>query len=218
MSVAVTEIKKSELPFAAEIVLSDVDSHGELPLRVLTSYIDSHSYSVGSVLTDGEAEEAVEASRVCECAVVGIKLLAYADNSVRGLERKLRSRGYDRDCAACASRALADLGYINESSQIERRGRMFAERKLRGKRRIISELASLGYDRDAIAEWAHGDAEKIDFGQICARVIEKRGGMPPREDADGRRRLLQYLYRQGFGGEDIRRAALILADTDKQEM
>lgn len=212
MSVVITEIKKSELPFAAEIILSDTDTGEELPLRVLTSYLNERGYRVGSVISDGEAEEAVEASRVCECAVSGIKLLAYADNSIRGIERKLRSRGYERECAAAASRALAELGYINESSQIERRGRLLAERKLRGKRRVISELSALGYDREAISEWAQGPAEEIDFGEICALAIEKKGGMPPREDADGRRELLQYLYRQGFGSEDIRRAALILSE------
>ena len=212
MSVVITEIKKCELPFAAEIVLSDIDSGEELPLRVLTSYLNERGYRIGSIISDGEAEEAVEASRVCECAVAGIKLLAYADNSVRGIERKLRSRGYERECAAAASRALAELGYINESSQIERRGRLLAERKLRGKRRVISELSALGYDREAISEWAQGAAEEIDFGEICARAIEKKGGMPPREDADGRRKLLQHLYRQGFSSEDIRRAALILSE------
>lgn len=210
MSVTIREIKKSELTFAVEVVLADTVTKEELPLRVLTSFVKDRGYSVGDVISDPEAEEVVEAARVCECACSGIKLLAYSDNSVRGLERKLRSRGYERECAESAARALAALGYINESSQIERRGQALAERKLRGLRRVTSDLAALGYDREKISEWARECG--IDFGAICARAIERRGGMPPREDADGRRRLLQYLYRQGFSGEDIRAAALILAE------
>lgn len=210
MSVTVREIKKSELPFAVDLVLADSATKEELPLRVLTDFVNDRGYSVGDVIPDEEAEEVVEAARVCECACSGIKLLAYADNSVRGLERKLRSRGYERECAESASQALAELGYINETSQIERRGRALAERKLRGRRRVTADLAALGYDREAISEWARECG--IDFSVICARAIERRGGMPPHEDADGRRRLLQYLYRQGFSGEDIRAAAVILAE------
>lgn len=213
MSVVVKEIKKSELPFAYELTLADAASGAELPLRVLRSFIDEKGYSAGLLIEDAEAEAAVEASRVCECAVSGVKLLAYSDNSVRKLARKLVSKGYERGCAETAARALSDIGYINEGAQIERRGRAIAEQKLRGRRRVVSDLIVLGYDREAISEWERGCG--IDYVSICARAIERRGGMPPRGDDDGRRRLLGYLYRQGFSGEDIRGAAHLLSQKEK---
>ena len=213
MSVAVVRIEKSELPFAAEIVLADTVTGEELPLRVAETFLRERSINVGDVISDGEAEETVEAARILECAISGLKLLAYTDNSVRGLGKKLRSRGYDRDCAEGAADLLSELGYINESAQIERRGRALAERKLRGRRRVTADLAAMGYDRDRIGEWVRDCG--IDFSEICARAIEKKGGIPPRDDPDGRRRLMQYLYRQGFGSEDIRAAAVLLAKNDE---
>lgn len=127
---------------------------------------------------------------------------------MRGLERKLRSRGFDREVAASAAELLSRLGYINETSQIARRGRAIAEGKLRGKRRVAADLCALGYPRDAVTSWL--DNCGIDFAAICARAITKKGGIPEKTAPDERRRLLSYLYRQGFCAEDIRKAAEVL--------
>ena len=201
-----------ESPLAVGVEIMDIDTGSVMVVRVLREFINERGHKVGDTLSDAEAEEIVDASRVCECAEAGLRLLVYTDNSKRGLERKLRAKGYDRDVSECASEALAKMGYINESSQIERRGRVLAERKLRGKRRIAADLGAIGYDRDAVSDWLRDCG--IDFGEICARSIEKKGGLPPREDKDGRRRLISYLYRQGFTGEDIRAAARILNEKE----
>ncbi len=216
MSAVIKELKKSELPFAYELTLADTLTGAELPLRVLRFYAEEHGFSVGKEIDDTDVEDAVDAARVCECAVAGAGLLAYTDNSVRRLARKLCARGYERDVADEAARALSRFGYIREDAQIERRGRALAERKLRGRRRVISDLCALGYDMDAIRSWDAGCS--IDYASICARAIERRGGLPSREDGDRegyeakKRRLLSYLYRQGFSGEDIRAAAALLRD------
>ena len=210
MSVIISDKKRGELAISSELTLTDTETGTQLPLCVLTLFVDEKGYRIGDIVDDGEVEEIVTASRVYDCAVAGVKLLSYSDNSVRGLSRKLVTREYERVCADEAARALSELGYINEREQIERRGRNIAERKLRGSRRVAADLASLGYDREAIEEWERECG--INYAEICARAIMRRGGLPPRSDTDGRKRLISYLYRQGFSGEDIRAAAIMIVD------
>ncbi len=210
MSVLIKGIDKGELPFEARLLLADAATGSELPVSVTGSFLRERGWRVGSIITDGDAEEAVAAARVFECVCAGVRLLAYADNPKRGLVRKLMSRGYDRGDAEAAADELEGLGYINEDAQIKRRGEAMAERKLRGLRRVRADLAAAGYDRDRISAWAEGCG--IDFGSICARVIEKKGGIPGRDDPDGRRRLLSYLYRQGFSSSDIGEAVKLLSE------
>lgn len=215
MSLIIKSVGTGSFSLAVAVTIRDTETGGEQTMNVLRSFWEESGLSVGDTVNDETDEVLSHAARVFECAADGIRLLGYSDNSVRGIAKKLRTRGYDRDTAEEAAIALSDAGYINEAAQIERRGTALAERKLRGRRRIAADLSALGYDRDAISEWIR-DAD-IDFGAICARAIEKHGGMPPRDDTNGRRKLMSYLYRQGFSGDDIRAAVRILADMNKDE-
>ncbi len=195
--------------YTVTITMTDPDADGApMSCRVLSRFWRSHMHRIGDVIDDAEAEAIVDAARVCDGVEVGMRLLGYRDNSLRGLSKKLRERGFDREVADEAASELEAMGAIDEERQIERRGREFAERKLRGQRRVAADLCALGYERGRVEEWLSGCG--IDFGAICARAIEKKGGVPERGDADGKRRLLSYLYRQGFSSEDIRRAVGIV--------
>ena len=182
-----------------------------LSCRVLAGFYRDRGYKIGDVISDEEAEAIVEAGRVCDGVEAGKRILSYADNSVRGLAKKLKARGFDRDIADMAAEELSAMGMIKEDDQIERRGRVQAERKLRGRRRVAADLCALGYDRVRVEKWLAGCG--IDFGEICARAIMKRGGVPSKEDRDERRRLLSYLYRQGFSSDDIRHAVEIIEES-----
>ena len=138
----------------------------------------------------------------------GIRLLGYSDSSVRALSQKLRSKGYEKEIAERAAAALEEHGYIREREIVLRKGDRIAEVKLRGKRRVAEELLTAGYKREYVSEWMK--TTEIDFSAICARVITKKGGIPEAADRDGRRKLLSYLYRQGFSSDDVRGAIEIL--------
>ncbi len=215
MSVIIKTAGKGELPFEVRLLLADAETGAELPLSVPASFFRERGWAAGRLIGDSDAEEAVAAARVFECICAGVRLLSYSDNPKRGLVRKLCAKGYDRGDAEAAAAELEALGYINEDSQIKRRGEAMAERKLRGLRRVKSELCALGYDRDKVASWADGCG--LDFGEICARAIEKKGGIPDRGDPDGRRKLMSYLYRQGFSSEDIANAAKLFSGMNTKE-
>lgn len=172
--------------------------------------LDETSLSVGKKITSEEEEALRRAARVCEAVVAGLRLLGYSDASVRKLSEKLRRRGFDREIAAEAAVAIRDFGYINEADSVRRLGERIAETKLRGRRRVAEDLAARGYDRGLIREITEG--LDVDFGSICARAIKKRGGIP--EGREEKRKLLSYLYRQGFSADDIRQATRILSELE----
>lgn len=199
----IESVRRSATPIAIECTIIYNDNGEKKTVNVLRSEWAELGCGAGDFVTEGVLEEIELCAIVCEAALCGCRLLGYSDASVRTLADKLRRRGYGRFAAERAAAAIEAAGYINEPEQIKRRARQSAERKLRGMRRVIEDLYAHGYRRENIDCWA--DECDIDFGEICARAIERRGGIP--EDADGKRKLLQYLYRQGFSAEDIRRGA-----------
>jgi SOS response regulatory protein OraA/RecX len=123
-----------------------------------------------------------------------VSLLSYGDNSPRALCNKLRARGYDRESAEAAVATMIGRGYIREEEQALRLAVACATKKLWGRRKILSYLASRGYDA-AIARCAIETAVaegEIDFDGIKRELIEKKLD----EDAsyDEKRKL---LYRYG---------------------
>ncbi len=205
----VKDVHTGALPIAFEVTIVYNDSCEEEKITLLKQ---SFPFSVGEELTEDDVDVLKSEGEVF-CAVVhGLKLLGYSDQSVRALALKLRRKGYDKIAAESAAKAIESLGYINEKEQVTRRARVHAS-KLKGKRLIISALYEDGYGKDSISSWAESDT--TNYGELCARAIEKKGGMPLSEDRDGKRKLLQYLARRGFSPSDVREAVMILHEKNE---
>ncbi len=204
----IESVRRGATSIVTECTIIYNDNGEKKTVNVLRSEWAELGCGAGDFIDEDTLAELLLCAIVCEAALCGYKLLGYGDNSVRALSDKLRRRGYGRDVAERAAAAIEAGGYINEPDQIKRRGRNTAERKLRGMRRVIDDLYTLGYRRENIDRFIK-DCD-IDFGEICARAIERRGGIP--EDADGKRNLMAYLYRQGFCSDDIKRGAAILRE------
>ncbi len=205
-----SEVSPSGLPIAINVEILYNETGTAEKLTLLRRDLQALSLSVGDEITDEDEGRLRRAAEVFLGVTLGLRLLGYSDASVRKLSEKLRQRGFDRETAKEAALAIRDLGYIKEDESIRRLGERIAETKLRGRRRVAEDLAAKGYDRDLIRE--NLEELTVDFGEICARAIKKRGGIP--EEGDGKRRLLSYLYRQGFSSDDIRRAARIISEEE----
>ncbi len=204
----VKDVHTGALLIAFEVIIVYNDSGEEEKITLLKQ---SFPFSVGEELTEEDVDVLKSEGEVFTAVVHGLKLLGYSDQSVRSLALKLMRKGYDKVTAASAAKAIESLGYINEAEQIARRARGHAS-KLKGQRLVISELFSDGYGKDAISEWSESDP--TDYGALCARAIEKKGGMPDSSDVDGKRKLLSYLYRRGFSQSDVREAVRILSEKE----
>lgn len=149
----------------------------------------------GTPLDDGALAAIGEAAGTCAARTRALRMLAYGDNSEKGLLRKLRARGTDPDAAAAAVREMRDRGYIREDEQAYRLVLREAKNKLRGPRRILAELVSRGYSA-ATARAAISRAEEegeVDFDEIAARLVEQKLGPDP-----GREEEAALLWKQGF--------------------
>lgn len=145
---------------------------------------------------DGDALAALdEAAGTYAARTRALRMLAYGDNSEKGLLRKLRARGTDPDAAAAAVREMRERGYIREDEQAYRLVLREANTKLRGPRRILAELVQKGYSpetaRKAIAR-AEAEGE-VDFDEIAARLIEQKLGPDPDREEEA-----ALLWKQGF--------------------
>lgn len=202
----IISVKKSVLPIISEVsVAYTVSESGiEETYNILNSEIEEYGFKTGAELSEDDFEYFIASAETAKAAIHGIRLLGYSDSSVRMLSQKLRTKGYDRETSIRAAEFLEREGYIKERDTVLRKGDLIAEKKLRGKRRIAEELLSAGYKREYISEWMK--TTSVDFAEICAKVIEKKGGIPESGDVDGRKKILSYLYRQGFSSDDIRNA------------
>lgn len=200
----IKSVKKSVLPIISEVTVFYTETGEEETHNILNSEIEEYGFKIGAELSEGDFEYFITSAETTKAAIHGIRLLGYSDSSVRMLSQKLRTKGYERETAIRAAELLEREGYIKERDTVLRKGDLIAERKFRGKRRIAEELSSAGYKREYISEWMK--TTSVDFAEICAKVIEKKGGIPEPEDVDGRKKLLSYLYRQGFSSDDIRNA------------
>lgn len=204
--------RAADIPLAVELTLRYNDSPEDVKLLVLRSVWESSGISTGGTVTAKTIATFESSGRAVNALSRAFILLSAADNSKRSLVRKLRERGFAQSDAEAAARELCIAGYINEPEQISRIASILAERRLYGRRRIIEELYRRGYSPENINHWRNSESLELDFAAICAKLIARRGGLPPKNDTAGKRKLLSYLYRRGFSSDDIREAVRYIAE------
>ncbi len=204
----IKEIKQNALLIAINVTIVYNDIDEEESIAVLKRHC---KHPIGYGLTDGELLKLRAAGEVFETFVHGLRLLAYSDQSVKVLAYKLHQKGHGKMISMTASRLLSEYGYINETEQVKRRARVHASR-LKGQRLIVSELYGDGYGSEVITAWA--DEDDTDYAALCAKAIEKKGGLPEEDDKEGKRKLTAYLYRRGFSSFDIRDALRLISEKE----
>lgn len=108
-------------------------------------YNDVGAPTRGSTLSDGAMELLIREDEYVRCKKRALYLLSIADNNERGLEAKLRAKGFSFDIARDVCREMVSLGYVNEDSQLERIIAREANERLYGARKIVARLAGKGY-------------------------------------------------------------------------
>lgn len=149
-------------------------------------------------------------ARVTAAIKKGIDLLSFAQNTEKGIARKLTAKGFDREISAEAAKFLSDVGYIDEKSQAEELCRELAERKLYGKARIKNELFKKEFSTEATENALLID---VDFAEVCAERIRKTIGIEPFIGTrDSRGKAIASLMRYGFSVENVRDALALIAE------
>ena len=125
-----------------------------------------------------------------------LRILAFGDNNVQTLIRKLISRSISSDIAKEVATEMVGRGYIDEHRQLERLIEREVNTNLSGKEKLILKLASKGYHREEIEsvleEFVLSGA--VDFEASKKKLISKKLGEGASAE-DVRRLLCKYGYR-----------------------
>ena len=111
------------------------------------------------------------------------------------MKRKLAQRGYGGEAIDKAIARLRAEGILDERRMLESRVEYLVLTKKYGKRRVIAELLHMGFPRELVAG---ADFGRFDFAEICARLIERAGGLDEK--------LFASLLRRGYTPAEIRKA------------
>lgn len=140
---------------------------------------------------------------VCRGVRSGRRILGYGANSKSALRMKLIGKGIEPKCADEAVEILCNESGINEESDALRLCELQISKNI-GARRIVSYLHGRGYSEDSLDD-VKEYLSKIDFIPICRKAIEKKyGGIPT--DFDIKKKCIDYLLRQGFSYNEIKKA------------
>lgn len=178
--------------------LSVREEHFEGDVRRCFTLSGEDYERLGAPVSGDEADDELiaslaEAEGRYKATARAVSLLSHGDNSARGLCRKLRSRGYDRESAEAAVANMLQKGYIREQEQARRIAVTCATRKLWGRRRIVASLAEKGYDLSLarqVIEEAERDGE-IDFEETKKELLSRKLGEGASYDE---KRALLYRY------------------------
>ncbi|MCL2608402.1 MAG: recombination regulator RecX [Treponema sp.] len=161
---------------------------------------DSPDCIVGRELEPGEEEALLFAAECLTVEKAALNLVAYAEQSVFGLNRKLAQRGHGRAGIKAVLARLCDLGLVDD----ERYCRFWLEARLAREgmspARLLAGLYGKGVARgpatSAVEALLDDDAEDLLLANFV-RKLERRG------TSTGDPALKYVLRREGFSGRAI---------------
>ena len=171
-------------------------------LHLLSEQYADLSLRVGSI-TPEQADEIIEAGKLCGAIRRGLSILQYGDQSARKLAFKLTAKGIDRAVAEEAAAYLSHKGYIHEDDTARLRAEQNL-RKLWGPSRIAEDLRAQGFSSDTVSA-VLDELSCVDFVANCTTAIRKKYRTVP-SDRAGREKLIAALMRLGYDVGTVREA------------
>ena len=169
---------------------------------VLAAHQREYEFAKGDY-PDGAYDVLKKLDGICRGVKSGRRILGYGANSRSALRMKLIGKGIAPEYADEAVEILISESGLSESGDAQRLCELQIAKNI-GARRILSYLRGRGYGDEALGEVKEYLSE-IDFVPICRRAIDKKyGGIPT--DLDIRKKCIDYLLRQGFSYNEIKKA------------
>lgn len=129
----------------------------------------------------------------------GMYLLEYGECSRKKMVYKLTQKGHDRESAEAAADMLVKAGYIDEYEQIHSAMLHACNDKCYGRKRIIAELYSNGFERETIREAFRLFEDELDYEEAKRKLLCRKFGSeePIAEDLKQKQKIMNTLYRYG---------------------
>jgi regulatory protein len=169
---------------------------------------------VGDAVEPGDLSKILEREEEIRAREKCLRWLEARSRTRRELEDRLRRLDVSPEIAGRVLDRLEETGLLNDAAL----AKSLAQDRLRGggvgKRRVRSELIKRGVDRDTVESILKTAGENgevpgrvRDEAQACLALARRKAAAYRRLPAEtGRRRLMGFLARRGFGLEDIYRA------------
>jgi len=132
-------------------------------------------------------------------------MLARASKTEMEIEKRLSDRRYDPKAIKKVLEYLKEIGYINDESYAESFIRSTKDVTGTSRRSIYQKLAAKGVDKEIIQQEL--DKAEIDDYASALSAAKKKISSLKGSSREKKLKLLNYLYRKGFGIDACKRAA-----------
>ncbi len=199
----IKDIFESRRGMGVELMSDDI-SEENVVFYVGAKIIRDLGLSKGSDIDEVAFSHLEDAHKLRIAVYKAADILAAGDYSVSRLQKKLTDKGIDRETALAAAKYMEERGYIREAEQAARLAEYLAKTKLRGKKRIYTELIQKGYGKFAVKHAVEAVSDE-EYYEILKEHIKKKYKTPASDRKETEKRVAA-LVRQGFSAGDALRA------------
>jgi regulatory protein len=160
----------------------------------------------GRELTPEEIEEVKKSSQIVFARQSALAFLSRSPHTRRGLVRKLRAKGFDKEAVELAVARVTELGYLDDRSYAETWARARIDSRLEGFQALYRGLVQRGVARETAGEVLSGlYPEELELEKARELAMD----LPPRKAASKltargfrSRTIAKVLRSLGRGPED----------------
>lgn len=102
-----------------------------------------------------------------------LNMLAYAENTKKGLSQKLKQKGYSPESIEFTLEYLVEKRLLDEERYLYRLVENLAKAKGYGEKRIKMELIQKGFSEELVRNKLEDAFEQVDFDWVCYSLCKK---------------------------------------------
>lgn len=195
-----------EATYNQSIIFLKIQGDGEpFRLAVAKEFSAGLNLEKGMTFDEDVLGNLTERAQLTHAVMKALDAVSYSNMSRKSLVTKLRTKyKIEKDLAETAADYTVSHGYIDEVSQAAREADIMVRTKARGKRRIVADLASKGYSREAVDKAVEELDERLIYTALVAALRKKVKAKP--EDKKEYMKIASWALRQGHSKGDIDRA------------
>ncbi|MGI6586887.1 MAG: hypothetical protein GX301_04345 [Gracilibacteraceae bacterium] len=178
---------------------------GEYRFSVESDILQELCLSEGMELNETEFNKTLETIQYKGALRAALYMLARASKTEKEIERRLCEKQHDSKAIKRAVQYLKKIGYINDESYAESYIRAIKGTTGASRRSIYQKLFSKGIDKEIIKQKL--DEAEMDDYESAAIAARKKAPYLKGSSREKRIKLLNFLYRKGFGIDACIKAA-----------
>ena len=178
---------------------------GEYRCSVEDDILQELNLSEGMELNEIEFNNTLEIIQYKGALRVALFMLARAPKTEMEIEKSLSDKQHDPKAIKKVLEYLKEIGYIKDESYTESYIRSIKDTAGTSRRSIYQKLAAKGVDKEIIQQEI--DKAEIDDYASALSAAKKKIASLKGSRREKKLKLLNYLYRKGFGIDACKRAA-----------